>query len=190
MTTTRRSLVLSRPAARWRPCTREELPPARAWPSSGAHPRIPATKAHVVSGEVLVSEGRPDRSDSRDHAFVGGEALPVHASRGQAIGADRVGRIPRRAATSRHRPRWPQKQSGHDGVGLGQPRPADRSQLELDAGCSLHTDRLQIGSKHVMRARGETEGGWRRPFAGARALLRAQSEARRRCDARHAKSGK
>ncbi len=36
---------------------------------------------------------------------------------------------------------------------------------------------------------GEMEGGWRRLFACARALLRAQSEAHLRCDARHAKSG-
>ena len=37
---------------------------------------------------------------------------------------------------------------------------------------------------------GEREGGWRRPFACVRALLRAQSEAHPRCDARHAKSAK
>jgi hypothetical protein len=39
-------------------------------------------------------------------------------------------------------------------------------------------------------APGETQGGGRRPFACVRVLLRAQSEARPRCDARHAKSGK
>jgi hypothetical protein len=37
---------------------------------------------------------------------------------------------------------------------------------------------------------GEREGGWRRPSACVRALLRAHSEAHPRCDARHAKSGK
>jgi hypothetical protein len=37
---------------------------------------------------------------------------------------------------------------------------------------------------------GEREGGWRRPFACVRALLRAQSETRPKCGERHAKSGK
>ena len=41
-----------------------------------------------------------------------------------------------------------------------------------------------------MRVYGEREGGWRHPFACVRALLRADSEAHHRCDARHAKLGR
>ena len=37
----------------------------------------------------------------------------------------------------------------------GQLLPADSSHLELDAGCSPLPDRLQNGSKHLMRASGD-----------------------------------
>jgi hypothetical protein len=55
---------------------------------------------------------------------------------------------------------------------------------------SLRGHQPPLAGQQLSSAPGEREGGWRRPFACVRALLRAQSETRPKCGERHAKSGK